>query len=322
MKPSISVIIAVYNSEKYLKECIKSVINQTKKDIEIICVNDGSTDNSLSILNDFAKRDNRIKIINQINQRQGIARNNGFKIANGEYVLFVDNDDILNKEMLEKLYNKAKESNAEITVCNSYRFFDVLENNKKHYAINYEIIGDKKEFTPLEFKENVMQIFMPWAWDKLIKKEYLEYLDVKFSNKYILEEHPIIYPAILKANKIAIVDDYLYNYRENKTGVTQSKLNANLEILETFKEVEKYITPDLNETFYKYMLFFTHRYIEKPFSYKTMCKQYKYIKNTILKTYNFNFLKNKQLSNLQKKRLKTLKRVKRYPNYLIYSLFS
>ena len=105
-KPKISIIIPVYNVEKYLEQCLKSVINQTFKDIEIICINDGSTDNSLEILEAFQKQDERIKIINKQNEGQGIARNEGLKVAKGEYISFIDPDDWVAQGMYEFLYNK------------------------------------------------------------------------------------------------------------------------------------------------------------------------------------------------------------------------
>ena len=100
----LSIIIPVYNSEKYLEECLNSVLNQTLKDIEIICVNDGSTDNSLKILENIAAQDLRVRIINQENKGQGNARNAGLEAANGDYVGFVDSDDFISPDFYEKLY--------------------------------------------------------------------------------------------------------------------------------------------------------------------------------------------------------------------------
>ncbi len=94
-KPKISAIIPVYNSQQYLKNCLDSILNQDLQELELICVNDGSSDNSLNILNDYAKKDSRIKILNQQNQGQGAARNKGIKAAKGEYLIFVDSDDMI-----------------------------------------------------------------------------------------------------------------------------------------------------------------------------------------------------------------------------------
>ena len=113
----ISAILPVYNVEQYIKDCLDSIINQTMDDIEIICVNDGSLDNSLQVLEKYAQKDARIKIISQENQGQGIARNNGLKIANGEYITFIDPDDWVDVDMFEKMYKSAKKFDSDYVFC-------------------------------------------------------------------------------------------------------------------------------------------------------------------------------------------------------------
>lgn len=110
----VSVIVPVYNVENYLEYCLSGLLNQTLQDIEIICVNDGSTDNSINILQRYQQTDNRIKIITQSNSGQGTARNNAIDIANGEYIGFVDPDDYVSPQMFETLYNQAKAYNADL----------------------------------------------------------------------------------------------------------------------------------------------------------------------------------------------------------------
>ena len=120
----ISVIIPVYNTEKYLNECLDSIVNQTLSDIEIICVNDGSTDNSLAILESYAKKDNRITVISQENNGQGSARNLGLKNSSGNYICFIDSDDYVDLNMLEKLYDNVILNNSDIVVFKIARFND------------------------------------------------------------------------------------------------------------------------------------------------------------------------------------------------------
>ena len=115
-QPQISVIIPVYNVEQYLSKCLESIINQTLQDIEIICINDGSTDNSLQILEEYAQKDSRMIVINQENQGVGVARNKGLEIARGDYIWFVDSDDYVERNGLDYVYEKSKENNADI-VC-------------------------------------------------------------------------------------------------------------------------------------------------------------------------------------------------------------
>ena len=113
----LSVIIPVYNVEEYLNECLDSITNQTLEGIEIICIDDGSTDNSPNLLKEYQKKDQRIKIITKENGGQATARNLGIKEAHGEYIAFIDSDDFIEPEMLEKLYTKAKNNNLDIAMC-------------------------------------------------------------------------------------------------------------------------------------------------------------------------------------------------------------
>ena len=121
---AISIVIPVYNIEKYLKECLDSLVNQTFKDFEVICVNDGSKDKSLDILNEYAKKDSRFIVVTQENGGSGSARNNGLSRARGKYVQFLDGDDYFEPELLEKLYNLAEKYQANISVCSSRKVDD------------------------------------------------------------------------------------------------------------------------------------------------------------------------------------------------------
>ena len=120
----VSVIIPVYNVELYLLKCLDSLKNQSLKEIEIICINDGSTDSSGKILDEYLKKDNRIQVINKINEGQGIARNIGIDIAKGEYIGFVDPDDWINAKKKKKMYNQAKNINSDIVICDYSKHFE------------------------------------------------------------------------------------------------------------------------------------------------------------------------------------------------------
>ena len=121
-KPEISVVVPVYNVEKYLKQCLDSILVQTFSNIEIICVNDGSTDNSRKILEEYKKRDFRIKIVDKKNGGLSSARNAGMKVATGEFYSFIDSDDWIDKTMLEKLYENITALNTDISICAVHQF--------------------------------------------------------------------------------------------------------------------------------------------------------------------------------------------------------
>ena len=133
--PQISVIIPIYNCEKYIKECLSSLIKQTFKNFEIICINDGSNDDTLKILKKFEAKDERIIIFNQNNSGPGIARNIGMKKSKGKYLILLDSDDIFKKTMLEELYIKIKENDSDVVICNSQNF-EKKKKRKKFYEKN------------------------------------------------------------------------------------------------------------------------------------------------------------------------------------------
>ena len=139
----VSVIVPVYNVDKYLEECLDSIVNQTLNDIEIICVNDGSTDGSLKILEDYASKDDRIKIITQENGGLSVARNTGIDVAKGEYLSFVDSDDFIGLEMFDKMYDQAHSQDLDILFCKTYLYDDVTGD-----------IDDKSSFFNLEIFDN------------------------------------------------------------------------------------------------------------------------------------------------------------------------
>ena len=196
----VSVIIPVYNAQDYLERCLNSVVNQTLKEIEIICVNDCSTDNSLEILNRYAKRDARIKVINhEVNGGESKARNTGLKHVRGEYIAFVDNDDTIDPDFYEKLYNKAKEEKADIAKAEVHIYeYDMTENFGQ---LNKKI-------------ENGGKYYFAYHWWTGIYKTSL----IKNNNIDLPEGYPLggdilfLNKAVIAANKVTTVNDTFYNY--------------------------------------------------------------------------------------------------------------
>ena len=124
LKPAVSVIVPVYNTGKYVGQCLDSILSQTMQNIEVICVNDGSTDDSLCIISQYARRDSRVKVISQANQGQSVARNAGLRVACGEYIYFCDSDDYISQDMIEYLYNTAKNKDLDMVLFNADSFLD------------------------------------------------------------------------------------------------------------------------------------------------------------------------------------------------------
>lgn len=208
----VSIIVPVYNVEKYLEKCLDSLINQTLKDIEIICVNDGSKDNSLKILEKYSQKDNRIIIINQDNAGLSVARNSGIDIAKGEYIGFVDSDDWVDLDFYEKLYNSAIKNDADIAVSSIIRW---RKYNKK-YRVKYE----DKVYTTLQ--EKISACFIPkicYVWNKLYKTHIVQN---KHFTPNVYFEDIIWLPEVIKSsNKLITVSGVNYYYRVNSGSIVK-----------------------------------------------------------------------------------------------------
>ena len=209
----VSVILPVYNVEKYIRKCLESLIQQELKEIEIIVVNDGSTDKSLDIINEFMKLDNRIKLVNKNNGGVSAARNSGLMIANGEYVSFVDSDDWVEKSFLFKLYNLAKANSCDVAGCN---FVISGENSKVEYKypLDEEKIYERQDITSDIAEKIIAGTIKTNVWDKIYKREFLSTNSIKFDEKIIRFEDWYFYVEVCKhMNRCIYINEGLYNYR-------------------------------------------------------------------------------------------------------------
>ena len=232
----VSVIIPVYNVEEYLRECLDSVINQTLKDIEIICVNDYSTDNSLSILEEYAKNDSRIKIIkHDKNKGLGPARNTGINNANSEYIFFLDSDDYLKLDIIEKLHNKIIESNSDIVFSQMIAFTELTDKKivKRVNKLNeYLDTSLQKDFqvTTDNFVDTIDNINCV-AWGKLYSKNFLLRNKIFFiDGKFIHEDNGFWLKICSNSPKVSFIGDFgvFYRIRENALTTTiDRKKNRN-----------------------------------------------------------------------------------------------
>ncbi len=229
--PKISVIIPVYNVEKYLSECLDSIINQTLKDTEIICVNDGSTDNSLSILKEYASKDDRIKIIDKENEGQGYARKVGLDIATGKYILFCDSDDYYAElTAFEELYNYIEKVKVDVVIFNFIQKNDI--NKSINYITDYNKYPQKDVFSYLDI-DNIL-IFNTVAWLKIYSKQFFDrYVEWYFPKKIKFEDAPFHYQVLLRA-KCSFYNKYLYVYRV-RINSTMTMKNFDDKIIDSLK---------------------------------------------------------------------------------------
>lgn len=213
----ISIIVPVYNTEKFLEKCLNSLINQTLKDIEIICINDGSTDNSLQILKKFANKDKRIQIINQTNSGPSIARNIGIKKAKGEYIGFVDSDDWVDSNFFEQLYVNVKKNNADIGVAGIKRV--------RSYKWKYHIKLDKEKVIN-EINEKFQICDVPdkcYPVNKIYKLAELQKLNINFEPNVYFEDRLFTAQVLINLKTLVTVPNTYYNYWTNPNSIVKTK---------------------------------------------------------------------------------------------------
>lgn len=227
----VSIIVPVYNVEKYIERCLKSLVNQTMQEIEILIINDGTKDNSMDVCNKYAKVDDRIKIYNKENEGLGLTRNYGIKRALGEYVCFVDSDDYVDVDMCQKLYNEAKKNNADIVYGGI--FYD-NNNNKivKKACVNNITIWKGKEKVkellldfiatkPKEKNDTVMEVSV---WKALFKRKILVENNILFvsERQFISEDVIFDIDYFLHCKCIVAIPDCIYYYCLNENSLSKS----------------------------------------------------------------------------------------------------
>lgn len=232
MDIKISLIMPVYNVEKYLRKSIESILNQTFKYFELIIVNDGSTDGSKEICEEYAKIDNRIKLINIKNSGLANARNKGIRIAKGNYIGFIDSDDFIESNMYEKLYDDCINNNSDISIIGVKH---VDENNK---CLDQYIPG----------KADLIEIMKKaYAWNKLYKRRLFIDNKLYFASKKHYEDVELIPKLFVKANKVTCVKIAAYNYLKREGSITQKRDEKILDNLWAYTSVKKYL---INENLY------------------------------------------------------------------------
>lgn len=235
----LSVIIPVYNVEEYLVETLDSVVNQTMDNYEIILVNDGSTDNSQSIIDDYAKRYENIVSIYQENSGPGKARNKGIDVSRGEYIIFVDSDDIIPEDSLLKRYNHAIDNNADIAVCATH-----LYDGEKDWPIKSHFL----EEGPKDIRNDLELLWMMGPCNKIYKRELLQ--DIRFpENINYGEDQVFVLKAYLKANKIYSSQYVGYYYRmrkENGGSLTQQVFVNPSKVIDNVTVLWGLVSNDIN----------------------------------------------------------------------------
>lgn len=261
----LSIIIPVYNVEKYISLCLESILKQSFKDYEIICVNDGSSDNSLSVLQNFKQKDNRITIIDKQNEGSGIARNTALAIAKGEYVYFVDGDDWLEDNALGKMILKADELNTDILTFGGLSYYETQGRKGGYSADKLPKKYFNKVFASKDIKKDVFK-FPSTAWTKLYRRDFLIKNNIKFQNIKVGQDQLPFFHSMITAERIAILPENLYCYRKNRKGaVTAVKKKKNFSPIYVFYGIEEMLKSENLHDEYKSI--FVSKYFSKATSW-------------------------------------------------------
>lgn len=255
--PKISIVVPVYGVEKYLNECVDSILSQTFRDIEVILVDDGSKDRCPQIIDEYAKKDSRVVPIHQENGGYGKAVNHGISVARGDFIGIIESDDWIEPNMYEKLYNMAVSSNSDITKCGFYIYNSKNEPHNKKYESHNKSINNYPDY-PFSIEECPSLLFFHTSiWSNLYRADFIKNQKVIESNSASYQDVPFIVEAFCRAKSISIVKDYLHHYRceENMNSSTirrdERLLMYPVQCMEAKKILKKYGKYDsLKEAFY------------------------------------------------------------------------
>ena len=287
----LSIIVPVYNANKYINKCVHSILSQTFKDFELILVDDGSTDNSYELCKELEKKDNRIKVYHKENGGQGSARNFGIEHSSGEYIAFVDNDDIIHPQMYEILYNNACKYNADIVYSN-YRS---TYNNEE---VKFVLFDDAKNVNGvIKTKDEIFNeyygamkglIKMVVPWSKIVKREL--YKNIKFPNLKLGEDLYVSSCLFLESKKVVFVNKELYYFNHNLSSTSRHSFDERYfdDIKALRMNYKEYVEKGYNKYASLCALKIHKRLLNFQFRAKNESENYKQLSKTINKLYREN----------------------------------
>lgn len=228
MRSLISIIMPIHNGERFLEQCISSILTQSFKDFELICVLNGSTDCSKEIIESKSINDERIKVLEFNKGNAGFARNKGMEIATGNYILFLDCDDYFEPQFLELLYNKAESNKADITICDVYIYNEKNHNNTRNKLyLNDKILNHSECIKPSDINKSICQISLTVVWNKLYKTDFIKHLNLKFQEISSCNDMYFSIVSLVSAKNIAFVYIPLLHYRINHSSSITNKSKKN-----------------------------------------------------------------------------------------------
>ncbi len=239
--PVVSVIVPVYNAERYLEQCLNSLLSQTIEQIEIICVDDGSTDHSPDMLRRFSRTDNRVKVFFQTNAGAGCARNLGLSYARGRFIAFADSDDFFEPDMLECCTETAEHDDSDIVVFAANKFDDSKQQFiPKKLGLTRDYYPDHSPFSPQEMPDGMFMAFQNWPWNKLFRHTLIKEKGLTFQNVTRSNDVAFVITAIALAGKISVIDHIFAHYRVNTgSSLQQTRYQAPLGFFDSYREAAR-----------------------------------------------------------------------------------
>ena len=254
--PVISIIVPVYRAEKYLNDCVDSILRQTFSDFELVLIEDGSPDQSGAICDEYAQRDERVRVIHQLNQGQAAARNHALPMTQGKWLCYVDSDDAIHPQMLEHLHRAAEKSDAGISMCQFLEAPEPPEDYEQPAEFSYTLLTmDEKTLTELHDRD----LYPGWvACAKLIRRECVE--GYPFHTGRVYEDNEAVTRWLLPAKTLAMLPTQLYFYRTNPESTTKSQFS--LKRLDYLWALESMISYFQSVGFHTLAQRFVERYVE------------------------------------------------------------
>ena len=242
MSPKVSIIMPVYNAEKFLREALDTVLAQTMTDIEVLCVDDGSTDSSLDILHEYTAKDPRVTIFTQHHQYAGAARNLGIKHAVGKYLLFLDADDIFDPRMVEKSYARAEETSADICVFGGELYFEDTGERRPSPNLCRVDLCPETVFSAKSRPNDIFFISSPAPWNKLFRREFISAEGIDFPKLRTCEDLVFVFTAFSCANRVTLLNEPLVLYRQHNASLTSTQDKDPLSFYESLIELRERLT--------------------------------------------------------------------------------
>ncbi len=247
--PDISVIIPAYNTEKYIAKCLDSILAQEINNMEVIVIDDGSTDNTYQIVKQYSCKYPEIKLFKQKNLKISAARNNGLKKASGKYVIFIDSDDYLEKNMFKQMYTRIEEDNSDLCICGINKLFT----NRKEIEVESCLKNSDDIIADYLIKHKEMDVGI---WNKMFRKKIIDNNNICFENGHFFEDTLFVFKYICHINKISFIEKPLYNLLKRGDSVSTSYRPEIVKHAENlYEKVHEYLRMINKEDYYRYIYY-------------------------------------------------------------------